>query len=309
MKKKNKKKIILIGTQKIAYYQFKKIIKKKIYKIILIITKKNDIVCKLSKYKNLNIFKIKNNEEIKNIFKKNIKIKKLYLIIIICFGLKISKYIIKKTKIGCFNIHPSLLPKLKGPSPIQYSILKNYKITGVTLIKINKKIDEGNIILQKKYKINKKENYISLYKKLTKLSLKILFKFFKKIKENKIKYKKQNKKKSTYTKKIYKIDGKINWNNKAKYIERQIRAFCLWPKTFFYYKKYIIFIWKVKIIKKKYIYKIGQIIKYNKKYLDIQTSKNILRITKIQISGKKINKIKNIYNSKPNLFKKNYIIK
>ncbi len=309
MIKKKKKKIILIGTQKIAYYQFKNIIKKNIYKINYIITKKNDIVCKLSKYKNIKIFKIKNNKQINNIFKNKIKSNNLYLIIIICFGLKISKYIIKKPKIGCFNIHPSLLPKLKGPSPIQYSILNNYKITGVTLIKINKKIDEGKIILQKKYKIKKKETYISLYKKLTNLSLKLLIKFFKIIKKNKIKYKKQNIKKSTYTKKIYKIKGKINWKKKAKEIERQIRAFYLWPKTFFYYKKYIIFIWKVKIIKKKKKYKIGQIIKYNKKYLDIQTSKNILRITKIQINGKKINYIKDIYNSKPKLFKKKYIIK
>ncbi len=309
MKKLN---IILIGTQKIAYYSFKKIIKKKKYNILFIITKKkNKNIENLSIKNKIKIFKIKNKKQIKKIFNKN-KIKnKIDLIILICFGLKIPKNILKKPKLGCYNIHPSLLPKLKGPSPIQYSILNNYKITGVTIIKMNKEIDMGPIVIQKKYKIKKKQTYKNLYNKLTKLSSKLLNIFIKKIiKKKKIKYKKQNKNKSTYSKKIYKYNGKVNWNNTAKYIERQIRAFYIWPKTFFYYKKYIIFIWKVKIIKNKNNkYKIGEIINYNKKYLDIKTNKNILRITKIQINNKKKNNIKDIFNSKPKLFNIGYILK
>ncbi len=308
----NKLKIILIGTSKFAYYQFKKIIKyKNNYKIICIITKKNNNIIKyLSINKKINLFEIKNKNEINNLFKKKLISLNIDLIFVISFGIKLSTFIIKKPKLGCFNIHPSLLPKWRGPSPIQNTILSGDKITGITVIKMNNIIDGGPIILKKKYNINKKENYKNLYKKLTKLGSSIFPKIIKKIYYNKINYIKQLKHKITYTKKIKKSEGKINWNNSAKYINRQIKAFYEWPKTFFYYKKYTIFIWKIKILNNNnnLKYKIGEIINYNNKNLKIQTKKNILKIVKIQLNNKNKITIKELFNSKPNFFIKGNIL-
>ncbi len=306
-------KIILLGTQKFAYFQFKKIIKKYKKNILGIITKKGKNYTKnLAKKKKINLFQIKNKKEIILLFKKKLIKLKIDLIIIIEFGIILPKFIIKIPKLGCYNVHPSLLPKWRGPSPIQYSILNGDKITGITIIKINNKIDQGDIILQKKCKISKKDNYITLYNKLTNLSKNIINNIIKKIFLNKISIIKQSKFNISYTFKINKKDGKINWNYSAKKINRLIKAFYKWPKTFFYYKNYIIFIWKIKIInnnnnKKKY--KIGEIIDYNKKCLKIQTSNKIIKIIKIQLNNRKKMKLNKFFNSKPNFFIIGYILK
>lgn len=308
----NKFKILLIGTQKFAYIQFKKIIKNYKKNIIAIITKKgNNYTEYLAKKKKIKLFQIKNKKEMISLFKKKIIKLNIDLIILIEFGIILPKFIIKIPRLGCYNVHPSLLPKWKGPSPIQYTLLHGDKKTGITFIKINEKIDEGNIILQKKCNILKNDNYITLYNKLINLSKNIINKIIKKIYLNKIIELKQKKiYKKNYTYKIKKIDGIINWKNTAKKIDRQIKAFYKWPKTFFYYKKYIIFIWKIKIIKKyNNKYKIGEIVSYNSKHLKIQTGKKIIKIIKIQINNKKKMKINKFFNSKPKFFIKGKILK
>ncbi len=307
----DKLKIILLGTQKFAYSQFKKIIKKYKKNIKGIITKKGKNKIKyLAKKNKINLFQIKNKEEIILLFKNKLIKLNINLIIIVEFGIILPKFIIKIPKLGCYNIHPSLLPKWRGPSPIQYSILYGDKITGITIIKINEKIDEGEIIFQKKCNILKNDNYNSLYNKLIKLSKKIINKIIKNIYLNKIIKIKQNNNNISYTYKIKKNDGEIKWGNSANKINRQIKAFYKWPKTFFYYKNNIVFIWKIKINKKNTKkYKIGEIVDYNKKYLKIQTGNKIIKITKIQLNNKRKMKINIFFNSKQNFFIKGYILK
>ncbi len=299
--------IVLIGTPKFAYYQFNNIIKNKNFNIICIITKNNNIK-KIIKNHKIKIFNVKNSQDINKIFHKILKFSKIDIILIIAFGIILSKKFFKIAKLGCYNIHPSLLPKWRGPSPIQYTLLNNDLISGITIIKINKYIDKGKIVFQKICKINKKETYNSLYKKLTLLSNKIIINILYKIYNKKIILYKQNEKLATYSKKINKKDGKINWRLSAKKIESQIRAYYNWPKTFFYYKNNNIFIWKAKIYKKKYKYNIGQIITYNRKYLKIQTGNYILKIIIIQINNRRKMKIHEFFNSKPLFFKEGDIL-
>ncbi len=306
--------ILFIGTPEFASFQLKKIIKKKKHKIKAIITKKekNNIlnpVSKISKIYNIKIFKPKSILELKKL-KKKLILFNIDIAIVIAYGFIIPKTILKIPKFGCINIHASLLPKWRGAAPIQRTLLSNDKITGITIIKMNKFIDSGKIIYQKKYKIKENDTYKTLYSKLKKISAKILPNILKKIQNNNIKEKKQNKKNITYAKKIKKKEGLINWKENPKHIKRKIKAFCEWPKTFFYYKKYIIFIWSVKIKKKKNKkkYKNGEIIKYNKKGLKIFTKNKILIIKKIQLNNHKKMKISELINSKPKLFIKGNII-
>ncbi len=304
---KKKKNILFFGTPEFASYQLKNIIKKKKYKIVGVVTKKtkkNNPVKKIAKKNNINIFEPKNIKELKKI-KKKINLLNVNIILIVAYGLILPKEIINIPQFGCINIHASLLPRWRGSSPIQKSILYGDKYSGITFIKINKFIDSGKIIYQKKCIIKNKYTYPKLYKKLKKMGSKYLPKVLKNFINKKYIEKKQNKKYITYAKKIKKKEGLINWNkDTALKIERKIKAFYIWPKTFFYYKKYIIFIWSIKIKKiknKKYIP--GQIIKYNKKNLNIFTKKSyILKIKKIQLNNRKKIKISELINSKPNLF-------
>ncbi len=313
--KNNKINIIFIGINNFSIPILYKIIKNNLFNIKYIISKKNKyikLIKNICKKKKIIILLTNNILELKKITKQIIN-KNIYLGIIISYGFIIPKNIIKIPKYGLINIHASLLPRWRGPAPIQWTLLSNDKITGLTIIKINEKIDDGKIIYQKKIKIKKNDNYISLYNKLQKILIKTINIIILYIYKKKIKYKKQNNKYITYTKKIKKKDGLIIWNkNTAKNIESKIKAFYEWPKTFFFYKKNIIFIWSINILNKYIInnnfFFPGKILKYNKKKLIICAKDLAIEIKILQLNNKKKNTIPELFNNNPKLFKKNLIL-
>ena len=167
------------------------------------------------------------------------KVKKLKpdLIIIASYGKIIPKKVLEIPKYGCLNIHPSLLPKYRGPSPIQTTILNGNKETGVTIMLIDEKIDHGPILAQQKWEIpNSRITYPELSQKLAQLGVKLLIQTIPKWIKGEIKTKPQDESKATYTKILKREDGKINWSKPDQEIEKQIRAFNPWPGTFTFIK-------------------------------------------------------------------------
>lgn len=307
------KKIILIGTNNFAAKILENLIKKKI-KITCTITKPDS---KMGRGQKINKHPVKIlsekhsipclTEEKINSLRSEKKIKELSpnLMILVDYGEKINENIINIPKNGIINIHPSLLPKLKGPTPIQTAILNGEKETGVSIIKINNKIDSGNILNIMKYKIKKNDTYEKLFKNLSHLAIKCLIKTIKEIKDKNIKEIVQKKEDETYTKKIDNEFYKINWNDTALNIERKIRALTGIKYPFTIFKNEKIKIIYVKIIKKNIISTTGQITNINKNGIDVTTKENLIRIKKIQFQGKKIITIKDMLNGKKNLFKIN----
>jgi len=160
------------------------------------------------------------------------------LIVVAAYGQIIPKEILDIPKCGCLNVHPSLLPKYRGPSPIQYAILNGDKETGVTIMLIDEKIDHGPIIAISKLQIsNSKITYGELSKELASLGAKLLIETIPKWIEGKIKPKPQDESKAIYTKIISKEEGKIDWKKPAEDIERQIRAFDPWPGSYCLWSK------------------------------------------------------------------------
>jgi len=169
-------------------------------------------------------------------FKKTEKLKP-DLVIVASYGKIIPKKILEIPKYGCLNVHPSLLPKYRGPSPIQTTILNGDKKTGVTIILMDEKIDHGPIISNSKFEIrNSKLTYGELNVKLAKLGVKLLIETIPKWIRGEIKIKPQDHSKATYTKILKREDGKIDWSKSAQEIERQVRAFNPWPGTFTFIK-------------------------------------------------------------------------
>ncbi|CAL4323595.1 Methionyl-tRNA formyltransferase [Buchnera aphidicola (Periphyllus testudinaceus)] len=304
------KKIVFAGTNKFSSEHLHELLINKL-NILNVITKKDNKfnkknktfseVKKISLKNKLNIIQPKSLNS-KKIYK-YLKKKKPDIMIVVSYGLLIPKKIINLFTFGCINIHTSLLPKLRGPSPIQYSLIQGKKKTGITIIQINEKIDSGDILYQKSLIIKKNETYKTLIKKLSILGKQSLIKCLKKIFLKKIKKIKQKEKNATYTKKINKIDGLINWNSSAKKIEQKIRAFIVWPGSFFFIKEIMIKIWKVKVVKNSNKNIPGKIIKINKHGIFITTKKNLINIKILQIPGKKKITTKNIIHSYKDLFK------
>ena len=159
------------------------------------------------------------------------------LFIVAAYGKIIPKAMLDIPKYGTLNVHPSLLPRWRGPSPIQYSILNDDTETGVTIMLMDEKIDHGPIVSSIEYRVSGKESAEKLSRKLAKMGADLLIETIPKWIEGKIKPIEQDHSQASYSKILTKDDGHIDWNKSAEEIERQIRAFTPWPGSFTFWDK------------------------------------------------------------------------
>jgi methionyl-tRNA formyltransferase len=152
--------------------------------------------------------------------------------IVAAYGQIIPKEILDIPKFGFLNIHPSLLPKYRGATPVQYAILNGDKESGVSIMLLDEKMDHGEIVANIKCPLSNKETLETLLTKSAEVGSKLLIEIIPEWLDKKIKSMAQDETKATYTKILKKEDGKIDWTKSAEEIERQIRAFNPWPGTF-----------------------------------------------------------------------------
>lgn len=168
--------------------------------------------------------------EIENI--KDFQSNEFDLLICSDFGQIIPENLLKNAKIKAINIHPSLLPKYRGASPIQSAILDDAKKTGVSIIEMSPKIDDGGILAQAPIDIEPDDDAETLKGILSILGLKLLVKALPEIIKGKLEAKPQDLKEVTLTHKFKKEDGEINWQKRPEEIYAQIRALNPWPGTY-----------------------------------------------------------------------------
>ncbi len=154
--------------------------------------------------------------------------------IVVSYGKIIPKEILDLPKLGTLNIHPSLLPLYRGPSPIVASILHGDKETGVTIIKIDEEMDHGPILAQEKISLTGNEFIQDLEKSLAELGGQLLVKIIPEFFARKVKSVEQDHRHATYVKKIIKADGEIDLEDDAIKNWRKFRAYTTWPRTFFF---------------------------------------------------------------------------
>lgn len=230
-----------------------------------------------------------------NIKDSKVKIQSLTpdLIVVAGYGKILPKEIFEIPKTRTLNIHPSLLPKYRGPSPIQTAILRGDKETGVSIILMTEKVDQGGIVSSINYQVSSKSTYKELSKKLAELGAKLLIETIPKWIKGEIKPKPQDNSKTSYTKIIKKQDGEIDWRRSAQEIERQIRAFHPWPGTFTFWQKDNERL-QLKILKAEFLesknlekYPPGKTIITSDNKLAVWCRKNLLIIKLLQLEGKK----------------------
>lgn len=196
--------------------------------IIFITQNKKDIpsVKELNK-NNKTYYKVSTKEDLKLIIKRE----NITHLIVADFGMIIDEEIFKIVD-NIINIHPSLLPKYRGPSPIVYPLLEGEYETGISIMKMIKRIDAGPIYIQEKIKIDDNDDEESLRKKLSLKSKELIEKFLPDILKNKIEARPQNDENASYTKLLKKNDGLINWHESAERVSSKIRAFRNWPGSY-----------------------------------------------------------------------------
>ncbi len=225
------------------------------------------------------------------------------LFIVAAYGLILPKEVLNIPRKGCINIHPSLLPKYRGASPIQETILNGDQETGTTLILMDEKMDHGPIISDLKFKIvDLKITYPILSNKLAKLSSQLLIETLPKFLAKKIKPIKQNHRQATFVKRINKEDGKIDWTKSATEIERMTRAYRPWPGTYTTFMTKKIKIIQVEILEIDHQKQPGTIFFIESKIPAVACGKNALILKEIQLAGKNIITGKEFANGYPQLF-------
>lgn len=147
------------------------------------------------------------------------------------YGRIVSQEIIDVFPKGIINIHPSLLPQYRGPTPIESAILDGAKKTGVSIMKLSAGMDEGPVYTQQSFDLLGNETKFNLYHRVVELTNSLFFDIFPKIIEGTIDPQPQSQENVSYSKLIQKKDGNINWNSTAIDIERQIRAYQGWPQS------------------------------------------------------------------------------
>ena len=208
------------------------------------------------------------------------------LAIVVAYGQMLPKSILNTCKKGFINIHASLLPKWRGAAPIQRSILNLENETGISVMQINDKLDQGNVCSQFKININKNDNAEDLSTKLSNLASKKIVREIEEIFDNKKTFFKQDHSKATYAKKIKKIEGKINWKDSAENILGKINGLYPNPSAWFYFKGE-----RYKILKANISNNFstpGKVINDN---IEISCGKNSIKILEIQREGKKVQNI------------------
>ncbi|WWO97002.1 MAG: methionyl-tRNA formyltransferase [Candidatus Dasytiphilus stammeri] len=235
------------------------------------------------------------------------------IMVVVAYGVKLPKKLLTIPRFGSINVHCSLLPRWRGASPIQTSILSGDLYTGVTIIQMNDKLDSGDILYQISCPICHTDTSATLLKKLSFLSTKSLLFTLHQVMNNTLSPKPQNHLLSTYAKKISKEEGYIDWTLSACEIERRIRAFNPWPGCYFIFQDKYIKVWQASIDNSYSCpdlsqFKPGQILHIGKKNIKIATNLGILNIEKLQLAGKKPMIVHEFLKSRKQLFRTGLII-
>ena len=247
---------------------------------------KNSPIHNISEILNLEVrtpLNLKNNENEYN-YLKNLNAD---LAIVVAYGQIIPEEFLNLTKYGFINIHASLLPKWRGAAPIQRSIMNLDKETGISFMKLVKKLDEGPVCKKLNIKISERDNYETLSDKLSSLASENMLDIIDDIFEEKVLYEEQNHEKATYAKKILKSEGEIIWSENAENILGKINGLYPSPGAWFVYKGE-----RYKILNAELGFKSDQAGKVVDNNLEIACGNNkSIKVIQIQRQGKNIQNI------------------
>lgn len=213
------------------------------------------------------------------------------IMIVVAYGQILKKNVLDIPKKGIFNVHASLLPRLRGASPIQHAILEGDERAGVTIMKVDEGLDTGDMLISDSLEIGRM-NFEELHDKLSEMGAELMSRSVKLIESEEAVFTKQDDSLSTYAGMITKQDGKISFKDTAKAIDCRIRAFDPWPGAFCDMDGTTMKIWKAEPEKYRGPEEPGTIISADKEGILVSCGEEALLIKEIQMPGKKRTTVK-----------------
>ena len=213
------------------------------------------------------------------------------VLIVVAYGLILPQAVLDIPRYGCFNVHASLLPRWRGAAPIQRAILAGDEQTGVTIMQMDAGLDTGDMLMRIPTPILVEDNGQSLHDRLAELGANALILTLSELQMDRLQPVPQNDEDANYAAKLDKSEALIDWQQPAPVIWNKIRAFNPWPVAYTRYHDEPLRIWQAQVLdqvqKLNPETKPGSVIAQDKRGIDVATGAGVLRITQLQLPGKR----------------------
>ncbi|MDD9197445.1 methionyl-tRNA formyltransferase [Aliivibrio sp. S3MY1] len=224
------------------------------------------------------------------------------LMVVVAYGLLLPQAVLDTPKLGCINVHGSILPRWRGAAPIQRSIWAGDAETGVTIMQMDIGLDTGDMLSIATLPIEATDTSASMYNKLAELGPVALVDCLSTIANGTAVAQKQNDELANYAKKLSKEEAKIDWTMDADTIERCVRAFNPWPMSHFSVEDKAIKVWQSRVETYTGNATPGSIIQADKTGIYVATGSNAIVFEQLQVPGKKAMGVQDILNSRKEWF-------
>ncbi|WP_045371946.1 methionyl-tRNA formyltransferase [Vibrio campbellii] len=224
------------------------------------------------------------------------------IMVVVAYGLLLPQVVLDTPKLGCINVHGSILPRWRGAAPIQRSIWAGDAETGVTIMQMDIGLDTGDMLKIATLPIEASDTSASMYEKLAGLGPDALIDCLADIAAGKAKPVKQDDELANYAKKLSKEEARIDWNDDAAHIERCVRAFNPWPMSHFEAAENSIKVWQSRVEEQTSDKPAGTILQADKTGIYVVTGNGVLVLEQLQVPGKKAMSVQDILNSRASWF-------
>jgi methionyl-tRNA formyltransferase len=207
------------------------------------------------------------------------------LMVVVAYGMILPQEVLAIPRLGCVNVHASLLPRWRGAAPIQRALLAGDKETGVTVMQIVQKLDAGDMLHKEVCAISPDDTSATLFEKLAQLGAVGLAKVLPALAFGDIAAEKQDETLATYAAKLDKSEASLDWTEAAETLARKVRGLNPWPVAQTGYGGLILRIWKAQALPEPCDRQPGTVRYHDGKHLDVATGKGFLRLQEVQLPG------------------------